>query len=176
MIVPAVVLLALLGGAGTCWLVLRRPVPVSVPPALSPTAERAGWFRSARELYRTVQGVVADLDGCALAAPDPRPGDARPGDPRPGDPAAGDPAAARAWLDGAVTRARGAASWALALRDQAIGAEAVGTCEQVAAGMAALADAAWAALADPGDVSRARRVDAERDRARRGAERLVRLL
>ena len=163
MIVPLVTLTALLAGTAIGWWVLRHPVTVALVPPSPPPAERAIWFRSARELYRTVQGVVADLDVGTLAASESA------------DPPA-DPVATRAWLNGAVTRARGAAAWAIALRDQAIGPEAERTCEDVAAGMAALADAAWAAIADPDDVARARRVDAERDRARRHAEHLVRLL
>jgi hypothetical protein len=162
-IAPLVTLVALLAGTAIAWLVIRRPLPVAAWVNEPPPAEHAIWFRSARELYRTVQGIVADLDVCASSTP-----------VEPDGPA--DPTASRAWRDGAVTRARAAADWAVALRDQAIRPEAGHTCDLVAAGLAALADAAGAALADPANGDRARRVDAERDRALRDAESLVRLL
>jgi len=186
MIVPLATLAALLGGAACCLLVVRRPVAVPVLTVDPQPVERAIWSRSARELYRTVVGVVDDLDVGLLTPPggtDTPPGGTdtsgdTPADAGPDtDPdAAVDPTAARACLQGAVTRARGSATWALALSEQALGQDAERACDHVAAGMAALADAASAALADPADVDRARRVHAVRERVRGEAQHLVRLL
>jgi hypothetical protein len=163
MTVPLASLLALAAGVLVLRTVLRRPLPVIVPLPEPQPAERAVWSRSARELYRTVQGVVEDLDVCLLATPVEPHGLA-------------DPAAVRALLGGAITRARGATSWAVALGEQALGAETEGVCDRLATGLAALAEAAHAALADPADPEGARRLEAERLRARRDAQRLVRLL
>jgi len=163
MIVPLATLAALVVGAAVCALVARRPVPLPVFAPDLPPVQRTIWSSSARELYRTVVGVVDDLDVGALRSPI--------------EPDRGvDPAAVRVGLTAAVTRARGTAAWALALRDRAPGRDADRACDQLAGGLAALADAASAAFADPGDADRARRVHAVRERVRDEAERLVRLL
>jgi hypothetical protein len=159
MIISLLTLATVSTGMVIGWLLLRRSVPVVVPAGHPPTAERTIWSRSARELYRTVVGVVDDPDPAGAAGTD-----------------AADPVAHRAWLNGAVVRARGASTWAVALHEQALGADAERACARVAADLTALADAAASALADPDDVGRVRVLDARRAEARRSADRLIRLL
>jgi hypothetical protein len=169
MIVPLLTLAALLAGAAVCWLAVGRmvPVPVVVPDARS--VERAVWSRSARELYRTVIGVVDDVRVLALLSDQDGPSPE-------GNDGFADPAAARAWLVGAVTRARGSVTWAGSLRDQAVGREARRACDRVAVGMADLADVASTALAHPADRARARQVDVVRRQVQVDVEQLIRLL
>jgi hypothetical protein len=171
MTIPLLTFVTLLTGTAVGWLLVRRPVPVPAPAGQAPPAERTIWSRSARELYRTVLGVVDDLDPATLL-----PDDSAPRRVDPPEPAAADPLAVRAWVNGAIVRARGASTWAVALREQAIGSDAETACARVAADLSALADAASAVLVVPEDLGLADVLDARRQAARRDAERLVRLL
>jgi hypothetical protein len=173
MIIPLLTLVTAVSGMSVGWLLMRRPVPVPTAGWPPPPAQPTVWARSARELYRTVLGVVEDLDPAALGSPE---SPASPGGDVGGQVAVPDPLAVRAWVSGAIVRARGASTWARVLREQATGPDAETACARVAADLGALADAASAALVGPGDPALARVLDDRRQTARRDAERLARLL